>query len=51
MPMRLRQDKKTTLFFNSTREAERELSISHTNITKILKGERKSAGGYFWEEI
>lgn len=45
------KDKKTTLFFNSTREAERELGISHTNITKVLKGERKSAGGYFWEEI
>lgn len=45
------KDKKTTLFFNSTREAERELGISHTNITKVLKGERKTAGGYFWEEI
>lgn len=30
-------------------DVERELKIPHSNISKVCRGKRKSAGGYFWE--
>ena len=35
----------------STREAERELGIAQSNISKCCNGIRKSAGGYIWEYV
>lgn len=34
--------------FASIREAERNTGIANQNITKCLKGKRRSAGGYVW---
>ena len=34
--------------FSSIREAERQLGISHSDITKCCKGKKKSAGNYYW---
>lgn len=33
----------------SLNEAELELGIAHTNISKCCNGKRKSAGGYIWQ--
>lgn len=30
-------------------DVERELKIPHSNISKVCRGKRKTAGGYFWE--
>jgi len=35
--------------FESAREANRITGIAHQNISKVLRGLRKHAGGYFWE--
>ena len=35
--------------FYGTREAERELGINHSSISKACKGKLKRAGGYLWE--
>lgn len=35
--------------FNSTRDAERQTGIPHTNIGECCRGIRKTAGGYKWE--
>lgn len=35
-------------WFNSVREASDTLGIAHQNISKCLKGDRKTAGGYNW---
>lgn len=35
--------------FNSIREAERIMKIDHSTISKVCRGKKKSAGGYFWE--
>lgn len=37
--------------FSSTAEACRITGIYHQNITKCLKGKRKSAGGYHWRYV
>lgn len=34
--------------WDSTIDAERELNIQSRNIVKVLKGQRKTAGGYMW---
>ena len=35
--------------FGSLREAERQLDIPATNISKACRGIYKTAGGYYWE--
>lgn len=35
--------------FNSTREAERQLRVDHSDIIKCCKGIKNTAGGYHWE--
>ena len=35
--------------FYGTREAERELGINHSSISKACKGKQKTTGGYHWE--
>jgi len=35
--------------FYSTSKAERETKISHSHISAVCKGKRKTAGGYYWE--
>jgi hypothetical protein len=35
--------------FGSLREAERQLDIPATNISKACRGIYKTAGGYHWE--
>lgn len=37
--------------FDGLSDAERKTGISATNICKVDKGKRKSAGGYIWEII
>lgn len=37
--------------FNSIKEASKETGVYFTNIYKVCKGERKSAGGYYWIDI
>lgn len=37
--------------FDSIAEAGRELNIGSQNICKVLKGERKTAGGYHWKYV
>ena len=37
--------------YNSTREAERQMGIPHTNIGECCRGVRKTAGGYKWKYI
>lgn len=34
--------------WDSAIDAERELNIQSRNIVKVLKGQRKTAGGYMW---
>ena len=34
--------------FHSTREAERKTGTCHSDISKCCHGNKKSAGGYFW---
>lgn len=41
----------TGKIYNSIREIERNLCISHTCISDCCNGKRKSAGGYHWEFI
>ena len=35
--------------YDSILQAERETGIPNTNIVKVCKGDRKSAGGYIWK--
>ena len=35
--------------FYGAREAERELGINHSSISKACHGKQKTAGGYLWE--
>lgn len=37
--------------FSSQMEAEREMKIFQANIHKVLKGQRKTAGGYHWQYV
>ena len=39
--------------FKSTREAERQLKVDHSDIIKCCKGNKITAGGYHWryEEV
>ena len=39
----------TGKIYNSTREIERKLCISHTCISDCCNGKQKTAGGYHWE--
>ena len=41
----------TKTYFHSRHEAARQSGTYPSNIAKVLKGERKTAGGYRWEEI
>lgn len=41
--------KKPSVTYRSINEAERHNSISDTSIKKVLKGERRTAGGWFWK--
>jgi hypothetical protein len=35
--------------WDSAIDAERGLNIQSRNIVKVLKGQRKTAGGFIWE--
>ena len=35
--------------FNSIAEACKIMHLSHTTISQVCKGQRKQAGGYYWE--
>lgn len=39
------------LYFDSQTEAGRKLHIPQANIWKVLRGQRRQAGGYYFEEI
>ena len=39
------------IIYNSMHEAERITGIPNSNISKVCKGERKTAGGYHWEVV
>lgn len=39
---------KEVLWFKAQMEAERQLGVYHGNINAVLKGKRKTAGGYFF---
>ncbi len=41
----------TGKIFNSTREAERQTRIDHSNISRVCRGVYKTAGGYHWEFV
>ncbi len=43
------EDGTVTKIWNSMREIERELKISHSNIYACCTGKRKTRGGYRWE--
>lgn len=43
------QQDETVRMFGSSYEAERETQIANQNISKCLKGKRKTAGGYKWK--
>jgi len=38
-------------FFYSINEASKELGIGRTNISGVLNGRSKTAGGYFFKEL
>lgn len=38
----------TGIIYESTREAERATGISHTNISQVCNGKRKTAGKFHW---
>ena len=38
-------------FFYSINEASKELNIGRTNISGVLNGRAKTAGGYFFKEL
>lgn len=42
-------DEEEVYTFPSLMEASRQTNASQPNITKVLKGLRKSAGGFYWE--
>lgn len=39
------------VIYEALREAERQLGIPATNISKVCKGKIKTAGGYHWEYV
>ena len=39
------------MYYESAREAERAIGVNLSNIVQCCKGNRKSAGGYFWQYI
>ena len=39
------------VIYEALREAERQLGIPATNISKACKGKIKTAGGYHWEYV
>lgn len=41
----------TGVIYGSINEAERTLGIDHRNIARVLKGKRKTCGGYHWKYI
>jgi len=41
----------THMIYNSTREAERLTGISHSNISLVCNGKRKTAGKFHWRYI
>ena len=41
----------TNVIYESTRQAERETGISHSDIIKVCQGNKKSCGGYTWEYV
>lgn len=43
--------KEVIRIFDSPIDATRELGIAHQNINKVVRGRRKSAGGYYWEYV
>ena len=45
------ETKEIIKIFNSMAEAERELNISHQQISKVCNEKAKSAGGYHWKRI
>ena len=50
MELKLNVQKKN-IIYNSMSEAERMTGIPNSNISKVCKGERKTAGGYHWEVV
>ena len=38
-------------YFNSVTECSEKLSIDHSNMSKVLHGKRKTAGGYRFEYV
>lgn len=41
----------TETIFNTIKEAAQASNTNSPNIIKVLKGERKTAGGYYWKDI
>lgn len=39
----------TKIEYPSTAEASRQTNVHHTSITMVLKGRRKTAGGFHWQ--
>jgi hypothetical protein len=42
---------KTINIFNSMSDASRRTNINISNISEVIRGNRKTAGGYVWEKI
>ena len=39
----------TGIIYDSIKEAEEQLGLSHGQITKVCQGKKKTTGGYHWE--
>ena len=51
IPVQMLKDGKAIAQFESANEAHRQTGISQGNILRVVKGIRKTAGGYVWKEV
>ena len=49
--MQYKKDGTFIASYNSIAEAEKATGVHNPNITKVIKGERKTAGGFIWKSI
>ena len=49
--MQLSLDKSIITVFDNPAEAERQTGIKRSSIMRVCRGDRKSAGGYFWKYV
>lgn len=51
VPVQMLNNGKVIAQFESANEASRQTGISQSNILRVVKGIRKTAGGYVWKEV